>query len=351
MRVEKPNNTVPAQPSPSQEGVFAADQPLAKIIMIMVLTVAATLVYLFFWSKILTSGITFTNGLKNIFLLVGTLLSFCLMLCFMALSFAVMARKLLVLVMSVISAGTVFIFFAPSLWSVMAVALVILGMLYWWREITADLKSRIKFIPSRTIGSGIKTMVSIMLLVSSLLYYSYLVTGPNATQRFTDSLVSSGTKAVNGVLSVYYKDKYTPVMSLDQFVSLISNINGDWKLNTGQAQLDQLINQGFSQAQQQLLIQAREDFLKTLGITASGNDNMNSVVEKIVRRNMDKYIGRFQKFIPAILALGLYLLLNVFNFIYSELAKALGFVLLKMLVALKFIKIKKIQVEAEKISL
>lgn len=344
MRVDKQPD-IPATPAP-----VALPQPIGKIAVLVALVVASTALFIFTWAQLLAKGIDFTHP-GSLLLIIGTLAAACLMICLVAISSLVITRAVLVIGMVILASASVFIFFRISLWSVIAMVILALGFFYSYREISVDAKTRIKVMSMRIVGAGARTTISIVILAISLLYYSFLVSGPDAAQKFSTSLVSSGSKAVSGVLKVYYKDKYQPAMTLDAFIGNISNIVGDIKFSSGQDKIDQAISQGFSQAQQQLVIQAREDFLKMMGIQAGGGETMESVVEKIVRKNLDKYVGSYMKFIPAILAFGLFLLLNAFNFIFASLIKLFSFVIFHILKGLKFITIQKTMVEAEKISL
>ena len=78
---------------------------------------------------------------------------------------------------------------------------------------------------------------------------------------------------------------------------------------------------------------------------------MSEVIDLIVVKNISQFLDPYIKFIPALLAVGLFFLLNIFGFIYRELIKSFSFLLFHILKWIKFIYIKKIQIEAEKVSL
>lgn len=345
MRVDK-------QPEPVQiPKPFVAPQPIGKIVALIAAVVASAVLFWYAWSHILNTGINLTGGSRNVFGIIGTLLAFCLMLSLAGIAAVVIYRIWYVWGMGVLAAVTVFIFFPLSVWSLLAAVILLLTTLYWHHQIRIDAKSRITATPNRTIGTGLRATVSMVLLVASLLYYSSLMTGPDAQQKFTDSMVSTGTTAVQNILDVYYEERFRPSMTLDEFILNISSLDNGIKLSTGQENLDRAIQEGFDQAQSGLVREAREEFLKTFGIEAAGDEMMSSVIEKIVRKNLNKYVGPYTQFIPVILAVGLFFLLNVFNFVYSELIKSFSYVIFQILVWLKFIKVQKVQVEAEKITL
>lgn len=344
MRVEK-------QPEEKKPESFIAPQPIGKIVILIILAAASAVLFWYAWSRILATGISFTAGNRNIGSVIGTLFAFCLWLCLIGTASVVIIRIWYVLLLGVLAAASMFVFFDFSMWSLLAAAVLLLAMLFWHRRISADVKSRIIFMPTKTVGTGVKSTVSLILLAAALLYYSSLITGPAASEKFTDSMVSTGANAMQNVLDMYYKDKFSPKMPLDTFIANLSSADGDIQFSTGQKNLDQAIQQGFSQAQTELIAKTREEFLKTFGIQAAGDEPMRSVIEKIVRKNLDKYIGSYMKYIPAIMAVGLFFLLNIFNFIYSELIKSFSYVIFHVLVWVKFIKVQKTTVIAEKITL
>ncbi len=344
MRVEK-------QPEVKKEEVFVPHQPMNKITVLAILTVMSSLLFWFLWSRMLVTGVSFSFVSRDVASVVVTFFSFCLMFVLAGVSSVLIIRKLIFLILAFMLGLSTMVFSRVSIWSVVAGIMVLLAFFNWYREISADLKSRIKFLPNRTLGTGLKTVVTVLILAASFSYYGFLVSGQDASEKFSNSLVTTSSRAVQNILEMYYQDKFSPKMTLDEFVANITDVLGDVNLDTGQKDLNEIINQGLNHAQQQLVIEARNDFLKTMGIEAAGSETMDLVVEKIVRKNMDKYLGSLQKYIPAILALGLFLLLNIFNFIYCELIKSFSYVIFHILAWLKFVKVKKVQVEAEKITL
>lgn len=350
MRVEK-------QPEEKKTEKFVPPQPMGKIIMLAILVIVASALFWLAWHNALTTGISFDLGTQNIIIVVTTLLAFCLLFTLMAVSEVVITRSWIELIITVLAAGTVFIFFSPSLWSLVGFLLVFLGFMYWRREVRIDEKSRFKFMPRRTISAGLRTAVTVILLAACFVYYSFMVTGTDASARFTDNLVETGTSYIHKALNLFYKGAYHTDMTLDEFLLRNSTVDGEKILagfgisETGISEIDAIIEQGLSEVEEAALSQARQGFLETFNIEATGDETMNMIVEKVVRRNIDHYIEPYQKFIPALLALSLFLLLSIFRFIYNELIKSFSFLLFHILVWIKFIKVEKIKVEAEKITL
>lgn len=340
---------------------FIPPQPLSKVVTIIALAVASTALFWLAWHNAIVTGITFDYGWENILLITSTLLTLCLMFAFIAMAEVLITKKLSLLLMAILSAGTLFIFFKPSLWSIIGFLLVLLVFMVWRKEIRKDEKTRVKFVPQKIINSGLKMAVSVVLLGACFNYYSFMVVKPNAEEHTLDGLVHKGSIAVENVLNLYYQDDFDSEMSLDEFISNISLslteniVNDKVKVETGNEEMDQVlglaITEGLTAVQLEIVDEARQSFLDTFEIEASGTDSMDEVIDKIVKKNTIKYLDPYLKFVPVLLAVGLFFLLNIFNFIYRELIKSFSYLLFHILVWTKFVHIKKIQVEAEKISL
>lgn len=346
---------------------FIPPQPMGKIILLIILAVASAVLFWLTWQNALTTGISLDFAVRNVIVIISTLLAFCLMFCFVALAEMVITKKIILLGMVILVAGTMFLFTKPTLWSFIAFLLVFLAFMYWRREIRLDEKTRNKFVPQRIINSGLKTTVTLILIAASFVYYNFLVTKPNANEKILEDLSANGATVVENLLTLYYKDGFSPKMTLDEFLSNITlsltekvedTINEQIKeevdvIEGEQAEqvLEDVISQGLTMAQQETVDEVRTSFLGTFDIEANGNETMAVVINRIAYKNISKYIDPYLKFIPALLAFGLFFVLNILSFIYRELIKSLGYIVFHILVWLKFLKIKKIQVEAEKITL
>lgn len=354
MRVEQkiePASTAGKEKKPEK---FVPPQPPAKIAILIILVIASAALFWLAWHNALMAGLEFSLSTQNVLVVVSTLLAFCLMFCLLAVAEVVIEKNLIEFAMTIAAAATIFVFFKPALWSFIAFLLSVLAFLYWRREIRIDEKSRTKFMPRRVINSGLKFSVTLILLAACFNYYNFAVTKPNAEQAIADGLIEKGTIAVQNLLTMYYGDRYHPHMPIDDFISNVglSSVNKEEVgVETGQPEIDDVINEGLSGVQEGLIDEARDDLLETFGITATGDEEMQAVVEKIVRKNVQQYVDPYLKFVPALIAISLFFILSVLSFIYRELIKSFSYLLFHILVWLKFIKVKKIQVEAEKITL
>lgn len=345
MRVEQ-------KPEEKKLEKFVPKQPMSKIVILASLVVVSTALFWLAWHNAIATGISFDMGTRNIMVIVTTLLAFCLMLCFLAVAEVLITRKVIVLMMSVVAAGTVFIFFHFSTWSFVGFILVILGYLYWSRQVRIDVETRTKFIPQQVVKSGLRTTVSLILLAVSFVYYGFLTVDAAADNNMTERFTDMGTNSITQVLDVYYKEKFDRTMTVDEFIEQIGfGSPEEVNLDTGYEEIDTAIEEGIAGAKDEAIDAAREEFLNSFDIEATGDESMEMVIKRFVGGYIDEYAEPYMKFIPALMAIGLYLVLHFFGFIYRELIKSMSFLVFHILVWLKFIKVEKIKVEAEKITL
>ncbi len=334
---------------------FKPFQPSGKVFFLAGLVVVSTALFWLAWSNVMNTGIEWNFGTQNIIIIVSAVLAFCLMFGLLALAEVLVTSRFIMLITAVLAAGTCFIFFKPSFWIVVVFLITVLGFLYWRREIRIDMESRSEFLPRRTISSGLRPAITVLLLAVAVSYYSFLVTGPNANAELDESMTGAAAGAVNQVLKTYYQGKYRPDMSLDEFIRNLGFIkvqeSAPANFNTGNTELDQVLEEGFAAAETEAVNVARQELLDTFEIQATGDEEMQSVVVKIVRKNIYKYVEPYRSVIPAVLALGLFFLLILFRFFYQELIKGFGYLLFHIMVWTKFIRVEKVKIDAEKITL
>ncbi|XOU94589.1 MAG: hypothetical protein ACNFW9_00820 [Candidatus Kerfeldbacteria bacterium] len=340
---------------------FIPPQPIGKVATLIGLVVASTALFWLAWHNAITSGLSFAFSWENILLVLSTLLAMCLMFTILAMAEVLVTKRIPLLLMAIFSSATMFLFFKPSFWSMVGFLLMLLAFLAWRREIRQDEKTRVKFVPQKIIDSGLKMAVSLILLAACFNFFSFMTTRPNAEIETMNSLVSNSTETVESGLLLYYGDRYDPDMELDTFINNISSSVGDAiiddkvKVDTGNEELDNALGDAITDSlgvvQQEVVEELRNSFLATFNIEATGDESMNSIIEKIVHANITEFVDPYLEFVPALLAVGLFFLLNIFNFIYRELIKWFSYLLFHIFIWIKFIHIKKIQIEAEKIAL
>ncbi len=344
MRVEKP---APPQPPIAEKNL---PQPTGKIVFLGCLVVVLTALFWLTLDLIFAGDFSFVVNLATILSMAAAFLAFSLMFAIVGITEMVVSNKLFLLLIVGVAALTHFLFFPISLFSVISVILLILAFLYWKREIRLDLQSRLKFTPRRVVQAGLSTAIGLAILAVSFTYYGFLVSGPNGSSRVVDSLVRGIADTINKILPTTYPE-YKPSMTLDAFIAGTSGISGAGAAGIGAGISEQIINEAVKQAQGKALTEARQSFLDAFHIQANGTDTMDTVVQKIVRRQISQYVDPYVKFLPALFALALFFLLRIFTFLYKALIETFSTIVFTILKWMRFLSIEKIQVEAERVAL
>lgn len=325
-------------------------QPISKILVLAAFAVLATGLFWFLLANILEHGISFSRGSNNVITLVWILLVFCLMFAIVSISAVTVRNSLWFLLIAIASSLTYFVFLRFNIWAFGPVILLILAFLYWRREIRLDMKSRIKFLPKKLVGVGLHAAMSIALLAVGFSYYAYMVQGHDGSTRVMESMVNISTSTINRFLPMVYNG-YSPRMTLDEFIGSSSVITSTTVSPGGAGEPQRIMAEALSTAQKKVVEESRDQFLKTFDIEATGDEPMKSVVEKIVRKRIEPFLKPYIKYIPIIFALSLYFLLSIFLFLYKIFIQSFSFIIFTILRWLKFVQIKKVQVEAERITL
>lgn len=352
MRVEQEKKGIPSIKD------FTPPQPPQKVLTLFGLMVGTTMMFWLAWNNALYN-MQFTITIGSVMTVVTTLLAFCLMFAMVALTEVLVTRRLMALLTIIVSALTGFVFFSFSVWTLIATLIMMLGFLLWRRSINSDLKTRTTFNPHKTLDVGLRGAVTVILLASSVMYYGHFVSQENTEEHIVDGLVDTSMAAVNFSLEKFYGNGYDPNLSLDAFIANLTRIEDLKAQGAGEIDelppeiqlLDEQIKAGLDAAGTEIVAQGRQEFLNTFEIEAAGTDTMDTVVRTIVTKQITQFVGPYEKLIPALLALSLFFVLNIFSIVYRELIKIFSVLVYHILKWLRFIQITKVQTEAEKVTL
>jgi hypothetical protein len=202
------------------------------------------------------------------------------------------------------------------------------------KRILSEEKNQMHFSIRRTISSGLVVAIYAFLVVIGFnLYHSTNEDFKANPQKFYDRLGESVAKSIP---------------------FLTENAGG---VNLNQSLDDYLTNQADSTELQQappaernvIIGAAREQFLKQFGIDAKGNEPLADVISRIIDDKSKDVLGRFEKFFPLIFTLVIIGLLRTFAFIFDWLTLFFAWLLFRILLALRFFRIGKAQVEVDQL--
>lgn len=322
-------------------------QPVNKLIVLAALIVVSMGFFWFTIYRIFQSNLDFSFNAEIIFSFIFAIIALSMMFAIIGMSEVLVDRNLIFIAVIVIGSLTHFIFFPISIPNTIAVLATIFAFIIWKHNIRSDMKSRIKFLVGRVMIVGLNGIISLVLISISFTYYGYLA--DDGSNKMLDNAVSSLVETVNDVLPGYMPF-YSPDMTLDEFIVESGSIDELPSLPS-----DFLIGEALQEvvtgAQGELLDESRQSFLDTFDIEAKGSDTMQVVTQRIVTSRVDNVIEPYQQFIPVILALSLFFILKLFQFVFRPIIQFFSYLVYKIFLFFRFITVKKVIVEKEQLQL
>lgn len=94
-----------------------------------------------------------------------------------------------------------------------------------------------------------------------------------------------------------------------------------------------------------------KDLKNQYNIEVKKGDTIKDVLYKLVNFQLNSVSGPYKKFVPFGLAVGLFITLKIISILYVAIVIMLSWLILKILIALKFVRLEKIQKEVETVKL
>lgn len=248
-------------------------------------------------------------------------------------------------------------------------------------------QTRKKFLIGKILDSGMGPVIVGILLVVSVTYHSSIASKPNAGRntinRFLNNIVTSTGKILPQFIpgfrlempldefffmmsrNAFEKQLKQEGISEEKFSSELRDLLKTGKISRNQIpkDLEDKIEKGtlgpedfFNLPPVQEKFRAeiqknREDFLKRVGVRAEGTEEMSTVLERILGRYANQYVGPYESFIPTFLAAGLFFTLAAFGWFYKLIMKFIGWIMLKIFVRFRWVRIKEQEEKVEVMTL
>ncbi len=277
-----------------------------------------------------------------------------------------------------------------NVYTLIGAGIYLVGLVQLALKVQEERNERLKVSMNKYMRYGLGLAISAMLLAISISFYGAAV--GRGTERLDpiDVLSRLAANGVNQALTIQIPG-YKPDITLDEFMLLvfatqfkeaeaaaetetifginITDIMGDVGDISPEAVRAILpadfeervkdepgyLTEIYAQVRNELIIQqlfaARNELLKNFHIEADGNDQISSVIEKILWVKLNDIFKPFKYLIPPILALTLYFALQIFGLIYSGLTRFFGILLFQMLKISKFFKVEEETTKGEIIKL
>lgn len=384
MRIEKTAQSLPKSDEQKQEKE-KIHQPIGKVVALVALAVAASV--LFWWAVRLL--LHFDLDLKRISSIVYPVLlmagSLGVFLGIAGLAFYLLAGFLPRLLIAFLGAVASFIFFPISLFNLIAAALVAFSLYQWSSAVHGDVRSRQKITVVRSVSTAMPFTVTFLLIAIALTYYASLTNGDQRSQTFRNNLVDGATEIVNQILVKEFPG-YRAEITLDEFIvnfgvkgfeqslgSLLSEEKQQAEKQVksvepppglppeferlfkdyvnrppGELIPQAAIDEAVKKAEGQVVAQIRQQFLDALGIQALGTDQMNLVIHRVVDQKVGQVLGPYLKFIPVLLALSVYFLLQIFSIVYILVARLVSVFVYWIFRLVRFVHVETVQIPAER---
>ena len=216
-----------------------------------------------------------------------------------------------------------------------------LFFLFVWlfeRSVREDEHSRVDFSASRILRHGIDLMVYGLLLVAGFNIYAHLAAD------FRDH-----------PQEIYNRIGYYAAAGLDYVPSGIGNFDPNQSFDEFAAEQASREDPDFAQAlpsvQQQLTDQLKQQLTDRFHLQIQGNPLLGEVVAGAVADKVEAASQAYSQFFPAIFTVIIVILLRSAAFLFVWLASIVSWILFRLLLALRFFRISKVQVEVDKLSI
>ena len=201
------------------------------------------------------------------------------------------------------------------------VALIILLLAFWGAvsRIKKEEGIQVSLDFWRIWKRGLPILITALCLLIALVYYfsPELMNNKEIKIKVSEGLFNAILKPIEGLI----KEK------LPQGIDLDSEVN------------------------KMLSSDQKKDLERQFGIKIGDKDTGRGVLYKLVDFQLNNITGPYKKFIPFGLAVGLFITLKIISILYVAIVIISSWLVLKILIALKFAKLEKIQKEVEKLKL
>ena len=240
---------------------------------------------------------------------------------------------------------------------------VFISLLIYKMRLSYDLRTRNKFNFWRTLRRGLPLVFTLICLLISLAYYFSPSLGnlSESDYQIPRGVFDTAVKPLMGLVKTSLP-LYSPDMSVDELLTMFSFL-GDNTLNKEfdikevsknpeeiKSLQAEIKDKASLLSPRQLALQ-RAEFSQKLNIDIDSEESLNDILYKLANAQINGTGDTYQQYIPIALALGLFFSLRLLLIIIVPLMVLLGWLIIKIFFALKFITLDKKSVKAEVITL
>lgn len=242
-------------------------------------------------------------------------------------------------------------FFVFSWWTTLAWVVVAVGLSWSFEQAHGDLRNRLTVHPLQTLNQNLSVALTAVMVAVAILSYQQVVHSSQPSAVTTERLSGQLVDVTEQFLPRFYQG-YQPDMTVDDLIAsqlptadtLLRDINfSQLTTQTAQQQAldDKLSSLGLDPQQaninvnvdtielrnqltdrlnlyrQDAVAQARDELSQRFTLSLKGTERIHDVLVTYVNRQLTTSLGRYVGFLPLLMAIGVFLLLRLFSFLYT----------------------------------
>lgn len=236
-------------------------------------------------------------------------------------------------------------------------ALVFLGTAWFGKTVQSELRDRMTFSAIKLTRHDFGYVALVLILGVSLAQYTYAVRqGQEAFDAQVNTLTRTSTGVINQVLGSRISG-YDPAMTMDAFIvrftatdeagQHVIDLNAVLRGIPRDAELQETLDREAAQLTDEVVGTLRMQLLQDLQIEASGTDTIETVVERVVRKQVVGLLGRVERFLPLVTAVGLFFLLEAFTVVYLAVGRLFTAFIFAVLFAMRLVRKERVAAQQD----
>ncbi|MFA6512405.1 MAG: hypothetical protein WCV86_04765 [Patescibacteria group bacterium] len=245
--------------------------------------------------------------------------------------------------------ATHFIFFGLNFYTIMTVVLLWLFWMRYGRNTGWEERERIHFHAIKILSHTLGTVISFSIFALAFAYFGVVAQNEARSIDVIDAFSETATTAAVLTLESFVEN-FDKDMTLDAFLDQYAGeqIKALFPGDLLPANLESILQARDEQPDgaphiplaEETLQEFRETLLQKFGIHAEGSDPISVVLTDIVRARIREAIEPYQKYVPPVLAISLFLALSAFGALYFWVSVGMGWLMTKALFLVHLLKIE-----------
>lgn len=245
---------------------------------------------------------------------------------------------------SIIAIGAPFLFVEATNEALVALLIAVLLIIYSVYRIQKEFSLSFGFGLSKLTKSGLPLYLTVASIVVSVFYMNVLDREKIITSLLPRPLFESTTNiALDPLRSFIGLPRVNEAETVDDlFTQLLKDQFASEKIDISQ----------IPQAEfKKLITKQREELSKNFGIKIKGDEKPTDVFYAAIVSYAERLLSPYKRYLPYLAALAFFFAFKTFTFPVYYLSLLMSFILVKIMIGIKILKLEKTMVEVEKLTL